>query len=772
MIPSNITREHIIRAISEIKRGEIPFHRESTKWSILYKGEHFPPKYVISLANRFAGGLELDPSQFSGGDETNNFLRERGFEIVEKDTSSFLTDQTRIWKISPGKNAAYWQDFKDKQIVALGWLEETGDLSKIDDYEMIKKVAKEKGYSQNAIDQAWDFYKNVEVNDLVVAFGRGSIIDIGRVTGNYFFDDSKKASFRDGNSYFHRKSAEWFEIFDRPLKIAKERGYEKLYGSLRWPQDSIHEITDQNAKKAILGYLPSATAYPVPDQSSHTNWWVEKTIVKGRPDKEAGVYSLGKALWSPQEDKRRAKIYENMRLLKTGDVILHLVDNENFIGFSLVDKEVDSSFTCPPNTEWDDGTGKRPGYLVTLKDYRLLKLPINKSEVFLEKYRSQLLEYSAKGEDVFYTKNLELRQGAYLTRIPIGLLQMLGEISRPKTGELLPYTAVGKTTTQLRTLNLQYPIRTELHVAEELQRQICASLNCGSHIIITGPVGTGKTSFAEDVCRAASENQFCNGYVLTTASSDWTTFDTIGGYMPTEEQKLRFEEGKFLEAIRNNKWLIIDEVNRADIDKAFGQLFTILSGQSVELPFKHPTGKSISIQITSEDKSYFDEKTAAYKVGKNWRIIATMNIYDMNFLFEMSYAFMRRFAFVYMDIPADFGKLIEAWCTDRKLSNKTTERLKKLTNLADRKLGPAIIKDVADFLAHRGDGEKELAEAIIAYILPQLEGLEKDRIKKAWNQIALIFDDKTVPNMVIRPILREIVGPRVLEESEPEKVSQ
>jgi hypothetical protein len=73
---------------------------------------------------------------------------------------------------------------------------------------------------------------------------------------------------------------------------------------------------------------------------------------------------------------------------------------------------------------------------------------------------------------------------------------------------------------------------------------------------------------------------------------------------------------------------------------------------------------------------------------------------------------------------------------------------------------------------HRRDGEKELAEAIVAYILPQLEGLEKDRIKKAWNQIALIFDDKTVPNVTIRPILREIVGIELVEVSGPEKVSQ
>lgn len=301
-------------------------------------------------------------------------------------------------------------------------------------------------------------------------------------------------------------------------------------------------------------------------------------------------------------------------------------------------------------------------------------------------------------------------------------------------------------------------IRTALEINPDIMKQTSANLNAGSHIILTGPVGTGKTSLAEDICRATLHEQFCDGYVLTTATSDWTTFDTIGGYMPTGEGNLKFEEGKFLEAIRENKWLIIDEINRADIDKAFGQLFTVLSGQRVETPFKHTNGRSITIETASENRSYFDDETATYKVGKNWRIIATMNIYDMNFLFKMSYAFMRRFSFVYLNVPDKFDELINEWCEKKKVSGETREKLKKLTELSHRKMGPAIIKDIIKFIEHRGDGEEELAEAIVSYILPQLEGLEKQKIKGAWQNIAGIFEDKAVPNKNIRPILSEIVG--------------
>lgn len=87
MIPPNITREHIIQALDEIRNNEIPWHRESVRWCILYNGKEFPPKYVIGVANRFANGVELGPHEFSGGDETNSFLTERGFEIVTRGSS-------------------------------------------------------------------------------------------------------------------------------------------------------------------------------------------------------------------------------------------------------------------------------------------------------------------------------------------------------------------------------------------------------------------------------------------------------------------------------------------------------------------------------------------------------------------------------------------------------------------------------------------------------------------------------------------------------------
>ena len=74
MIPKNITKEHIENAIKKIKKTGVAEKRESSKYNLIYEDVAYPPKLVISIANQYTNGTELDSNDFSGGEETNSFL--------------------------------------------------------------------------------------------------------------------------------------------------------------------------------------------------------------------------------------------------------------------------------------------------------------------------------------------------------------------------------------------------------------------------------------------------------------------------------------------------------------------------------------------------------------------------------------------------------------------------------------------------------------------------------------------------------------------------
>lgn len=273
--------------------------------------------------------------------------------------------------------------------------------------------------------------------------------------------------------------------------------------------------------------------------------------------------------------------------------------------------------------------------------------------------------------------------------------------------------------------------------SEPLQT-LAAFLNQGKHSILSGPPGTGKTSLAERACEEAVRTNYINGHILTTATTEWSTFDTIGGYMPNVDGTLSFREGMFLRSIRENKWLIVDEINRAEIDKALGQLFTVLSGKDVDLPFKAEGDQTIRIKHHSEKRSYYDSDACTYYIGKNWRIIATMNTFDKNSLFMLSYALMRRFAFVEIEIPQE--DLMSQIIQSVMLKSEQKVLLRTIHTKSPKPLGPAIIRDLADFLMETQG--KLTAEGICGLILPQFEGLGSTEYVQFYEDIGTLISNK------------------------------
>ena len=309
----------------------------------------------------------------------------------------------------------------------------------------------------------------------------------------------------------------------------------------------------------------------------------------------------------------------------------------------------------------------------------------------------------------------------------------------------------------------------KLSLPAKVYANLWSALESGKHVILTGPPGTGKTTLAQLVGELATRSGRCTGWVLTTATADWTTFETIGGLRPSDEG-LQFSEGHFLTAIRERKWLIIDELNRSNFDRAFGQLFTVLSKQPVVLPYKRAGFDEPVTLVPSPKTDYAALGGDQLEVPGSWRIIATMNVFDKSLLFEMSYALMRRFAFVEVPSPddaagGDFKQLVERASTDDAdiidpVARSIATDLMSVRRVKD--IGPASFMDIARFVRFRRSAgstpsEGELAwDAFYSFLLPQFEGIDERQGRQLYRILSPIVG--RAQSETVRATFRTVLG--------------
>lgn len=132
MIPKNITREHILAAIDQIRKEGVPWRNESTIYDLEYEGETYPPKLVVSRANALANGEALDLSKFSGGQETNDFLRDRGFTLRNKREAKDLIAALQsafqgIWHCAVSRN---WDAIRQNRLLSFDYFDANRDYRK------------------------------------------------------------------------------------------------------------------------------------------------------------------------------------------------------------------------------------------------------------------------------------------------------------------------------------------------------------------------------------------------------------------------------------------------------------------------------------------------------------------------------------------------------------------------------------------------------------------------------------------------------------------
>ena len=84
-----LKKEHIVEALKYIDENGVPFHNQSTKYELVTDdGKRYPPKYVVAVADHLANGADISTDGFNAV-EAKNHLESLGFTIETKQQEKY-----------------------------------------------------------------------------------------------------------------------------------------------------------------------------------------------------------------------------------------------------------------------------------------------------------------------------------------------------------------------------------------------------------------------------------------------------------------------------------------------------------------------------------------------------------------------------------------------------------------------------------------------------------------------------------------------------------
>lgn len=188
------------------------------------------------------------------------------------------------------------------------------------------------------------------------------------------------------------------------------------------------------------------------------------------------------------------------------------------------------------------------------------------------------------------------------------------------------------------TLETSYPTYDKdrfldsVYMSDESYNTLVSLVKSKKNIILQGAPGVGKTFAAKRLAYSMMGVKDPNRVMMVQFHQSYSYEDFIMGFRPSENG-FKLKHGVFYEFCKraeidsdNDYFFVIDEINRGNLSKIFGELFMLLESDK----------RGVALQLL-----YADEK---FSIPENLYIIGMMNTADRS-LAMLDYALRRRFAF-------------------------------------------------------------------------------------------------------------------------------